>query len=87
MSTVKLLCLAISCPRSQVNERRSVFRIFVLNSADVWESELSHVARLFAVEVPGAVDFSGVAKLLAEGTGSGRWEYEEGAFRHSLQAE
>lgn len=76
----------------------SVFRIFVLNGADVQaardeframgcESELSHIAPLFAVEVPGAVDFGSVAKLLAEGTESGRWEYEEGVLRHSLQAE
>jgi hypothetical protein len=73
----------------------SVFRIFVLNSEGVQaarddfkelgcESELSHLARLFAVEVPGVVDFDSVAKLLAEGTETGRWEYEEGALRHRL---
>ena len=72
----------------------SVFRIFVSNRADVQaardefrkmgcESELSHITRLFAVEVPGTVDFGQVAELLAKGTETGRWEYEEGALRHS----
>lgn len=76
----------------------SVFRIFVSNSADVQaardefremgcESELSYITRLFAVEVPGTVDFGQVAKLLAKGTETGRWEYEEGALRHNLPAE
>jgi hypothetical protein len=76
----------------------SVFRIFVTSSADVQaardefrqlgcESELSQITRLFAVEVPGTVDFSRFAELLSKGTETERWEYEEGALRHHPPAD
>jgi hypothetical protein len=76
----------------------SVFRIFVSSSADVQaardefrrlgcESELSQITRLFAVEVPGTVDFSRFADLLAKGTEIERWEYEEAALRHEIPPE
>jgi hypothetical protein len=48
------------------------------------ESELSHVPKLFAVEIPGDVDFGPVGELLAEGDEAGRWHYEEGVLRHQL---
>jgi Domain of unknown function (DUF4265) len=75
----------------------SVIRIYVSDLGDVQgarnnfrtlgcQSELSHVPKLFAVEIPGDVDFYPVANLLAEGDESGRWAYEEGVLRHEYAA-
>jgi len=75
----------------------SVIRVYVSDSEDVQtardnfralgcESELSHVPKLFAVEIPGDVNFDPVANLLAEGDEGGRWKYEEGVLRHRYVA-
>jgi len=71
----------------------SVFRIYVSDKSDVpaaqaafgdlgCESELSDISRLFALEIPGTIDFGPVADLLIDGLDSDRWEYEEGCLRH-----
>ena len=75
--------------------KNSVIRILVSDAADAkaaretfhalgCESKQSHLAKLFAVEIPGTVSFEPVARLLAEGAESGRWEYEEGVLRHPI---
>jgi hypothetical protein len=65
---------------SQVQKVRDEFRALGC------ESELSHLPKLIAVEVPGKVSFGPVAELLREGQDAGRWDYEEGVLRHSLEA-
>jgi hypothetical protein len=73
----------------------SVFRLYVSDAAIVpvvrenflalgCESELSHLPKLVAIEIPGRVNFDPVANLLAEGEGDGRWQYEEGVLRHQF---
>ena len=71
----------------------SVIRVYVLDLEDVQasrdefrafgcESELSNVARLFALEVPAATDFGPVGRLIDAGVNQTRWEYEVGVMRH-----
>lgn len=48
------------------------------------ESELSHIPKLIAIEVPENVPFGPVADLVVGGQEAGRWDYEEGVLRHSL---
>jgi hypothetical protein len=73
----------------------SVVRLYISNTDDVQaardsfrrlgcESELSYIPNLVAVEIPGNVSFEPVGSLLAEGTESGRWEYQEGVLRHQF---
>jgi hypothetical protein len=75
----------------------SVFRIYLSDASDVQaareclrnlgcESEQSHIPKLVAFEIPGTVSIAPVAALLDEGLESGRWEYEEGVLRHSIEA-
>jgi hypothetical protein len=75
----------------------SVIRVYVSDSEDVQaardgfralgcQSELSHVPKLFAVEIPAEIDFDPVGNLLAEGDETGRWHYEEGVLRHKFTA-
>jgi hypothetical protein len=80
----------------------SVVRVFVSDVAGVQaardsfkalgcDSELSDFPdsskpQMFALEIPGNVQFEPVGNLLAEGAESGRWEYEEGVLRHQLTA-
>jgi hypothetical protein len=75
--------------------RNSVFRLYVFDQRTVQavrdefrhlgcESELSHIANLIAVEVPGNVAIKPVLDLLVEGGRAGRWEYQEGVLRHAL---
>jgi len=49
------------------------------------ESELSHLPRLVSLEVPGNKPFGPVADLVSAGQEAGRWDYEEGVLRHSLE--
>jgi len=73
----------------------TVFRLYVSDVAEMqtirdefWtlgcESELSNLPKLLAVEVPGNVNFGPVAAILEKGEGTGRWEYDEGVFRHQI---
>jgi hypothetical protein len=75
----------------------SVFRLYVSDASEMQvirdsfralgcESELSNLPKLVAVEVPGNVSFDPVATLLEQGEESGRWEYDEGVFRHEIKA-
>jgi hypothetical protein len=75
----------------------TVFRLYVAEAAEMQaireslralgcESELSNLPKLVAVEVPGDVDFGLVADFLEKGEESGRWEYDEGVFRHKVTA-
>ena len=50
------------------------------------ESEQSHIPKLIAVEIPGAVSMAPVVALFDEGVKSGRWEYEEGVLRRPIAA-
>ncbi len=45
-------------------------------------SELSHISKFIAVDIPANVDINIVTKYLDEGENNDDWEYEEGAFRH-----
>ena len=40
--------------------------------------------RMFAIEVPAAVDFKPIAELMEQGVKDGRWEYEDGVVRHAF---
>lgn len=75
----------------------SVFRVLLADTEGVQAardsfralgcpSELSNVPGLFAVEIPGDINFDTVANLLDNGEESGRWEYEEGVLRHQYNA-
>ena len=73
----------------------SIFRIYVLGDGNVQdaraefrllgcESELSHVSRLFSVEIPASRSLSEVFALIKTGADTGRWEFEEGCVRQKL---
>ena len=64
---------------SEVQKARDEFRALGC------ESELSHIPKLIAIEVPSNVSFAPVADLITEGQDTGRWDYEEGVLRHSLE--
>ena len=75
----------------------SVIRLYLSDVLDVLatresfrelgcESEQSHIPKLIAIEIPGAISIGPVAALLDEGAESGRWEYEEGVLRHHIAA-
>jgi hypothetical protein len=75
----------------------SVFRLYLSDVSDVpaarerlrelgCESEQSHIPKLIAVEIPGAVSMAPVVALFDEGVKSGRWEYEEGVLRRPIAA-
>ena len=70
----------------------SVLRLYIFQADDVpaarkefnslgCESELLNVQRLFAVEIPAGIAFAPIARLVQEGVGRDRWDYEIGVIR------
>lgn len=75
----------------------SVFRVYVRDVETVpqvreqfrslgCESEVAHIPKLVAIELPGDRSFNPVANLLAEGEENGRWGYDEGVLRHDYSS-
>ena len=75
----------------------TVFRLYLSNADEMQpvrdslralgcESELSHLPKLVAVEVPAEVKFEPIADFLEKGEENGRWRYDEGVFRHPIPA-
>lgn len=46
-------------------------------------SEISDVPRLVAVDVPPAVDYSDIKRILDEGESKGKWDYQEACLGFS----
>jgi len=71
----------ISVVRVFVTDDREVFRLRELLKVMGCKSELSHLSRLFSVEIPGDVSLKKVLDLLSSREQEGLLDYEEASIR------